>query len=151
GKSGSNELHGTLFEFIRNEDLNARNYFSPTGPKPEYRRNQYGLTTGGPIQKNKTFFFADWQGTRLRTSVPRTSTIPTAAQRQGTFSNAIYDPATPDRQQFPGNIIPVSRIDPVAQQILTHYPAPTTSGTANNFVRQGVEPDSQEQVDGRVD
>jgi len=63
GKSGSNELHGTLFEFFRNEDLNARNYFAPAGRKPEFRRNQYGFTLGGPIRRNRTFFFADWQGT----------------------------------------------------------------------------------------
>ena len=64
GKSGSNQFHGTLFEFFRNEDLNARNYFAQPGPRPEFRRNQYGLTLGGPIRKNKTFFFADWQGTQ---------------------------------------------------------------------------------------
>src|SRR5271154_2528281 len=58
GKSGGNDFHGTLFEFLRNEDLNARNYFAPAGPKPEFRRNQYGFTVGGPIWKNKTFFFA---------------------------------------------------------------------------------------------
>ena len=80
---GSNDFHGTLFEFIRNEDLNARNYFAQPGPKPEFRRNQYGLTVGGPIRKNKTFFFADWQGTRLLTGVTRFSTVPTLAQRGG--------------------------------------------------------------------
>ena len=85
GKSGGNEFHGTLFEFFRNEDLNARNYFAPAGPKPEFRRNQYGFAVGGPIQKNKTFFFADWQGTRLHTGITRISTVPTLAQRQGIF------------------------------------------------------------------
>src|SRR5690348_11696988 len=79
GKSGSNDLHGTLFEFIRNEDLNARNYFAPAGAKPEFRRNQYGLALGGPAQKNKTFFFVDWQGTRLRTGITRSSTVPLPA------------------------------------------------------------------------
>ena len=64
-KSGSNDFHGTVFEFFRNEALNARNYFAPPGPKPEFRRNQYGFTLGGPIQKNKTFFFVDYQGTNL--------------------------------------------------------------------------------------
>ncbi len=76
-KSGSNELHGTLFEFFRNEDLNARNRFAQPGRNPEFRRNQYGFTLGGPIQKNRTFFFVDWQGTRLRTGVTRFSTVPT--------------------------------------------------------------------------
>lgn len=99
-KSGTNSLHGTLFEFFRNEDLNGRNYFAAAGSKPEFRRNQYGLAVGGPIQKNKTFFFVDWQGTRLRTGIPRISTVPTAAQRDGIFSNAIYDPATPGEHNF---------------------------------------------------
>jgi hypothetical protein len=151
GKSGSNALHGTLFEFIRHEDLNARNYFAQPGPKPEFRRNQYGFTLGGPIRKNKTFFFADWQGTRLLTGLTRFSTVPTGAQRGGVFSTAINDPATSARTPFANNTIPVSRFDPVASQVLQHYPAPNLPGTANNFVRTAVEPDSQDQFDGRVD
>jgi hypothetical protein len=63
-KSGSNELHGALFEFFRNERRNARNLFATTGPKPRFRRNQYGFVLGGPVQRNRTFFFVDWQGTR---------------------------------------------------------------------------------------
>ena len=92
GKSGSNQFHGSAFEFFRNEALNARNLFAPTGPKPEFRRNQYGLTLGGPIQSNKLFFFADWQGTRLRTGITRLSVVPTLAQRQGIFTQTIFDP-----------------------------------------------------------
>ncbi|MES1258446.1 MAG: TonB-dependent receptor, partial [Acidobacteriota bacterium] len=150
GKSGSNQLHGTLFEFFRNEDLNARNYFAPAGAKPEFRRNQYGLTLGGPIRKNKTFFFADWQGTRLRTGITRQSVVPTVAQRAGIFTSAVYDPATSPRTAFPNNTIPVSRFDPVATQVLQHYPQPNASG-ANNYVRTAVEPDNQDQFEGRVD
>jgi hypothetical protein len=151
GKSGGNAYHGTLFEFIRNEDLNARNYFAQPGRAPEFRRNQYGLTLGGPIQKNKTFFFVDWQGTRLLTGLTRFSTVPTLAQRQGVFSAAIYDPATADRQPFVNNTIPASRFDTAAQQVLQHYPVPNLPGAANNYVRTGVEPDSQDQFDTRVD
>ena len=150
GKSGGNQFHGTLFEFIRNEDLNARNYFAPPGPKPEFRRNQYGLTVGGPIRRNKTFFFADWQGTRLRTGTTRQSVVPTLAQRGGVFTTAIYDPATASRLPFPNNTIPLSRFDPIAAQVLQHYPLPNAPG-ANNFTRTAVEPDSQDQFDGRVD
>ncbi len=150
-KSGSNTLHGTLFEFLRNEDLNGRNYFAAAGSKPEFRRNQYGLTLGGPIQKDKTFFFIDWQGTRLRTGIPRLSTVPTVAQRNGIFSGAIYDPATPARLPIPGNRIPVNRIDPIAAQVLALYPLPNQQGTANNYIRTDVEPDSQDQFDTRVD
>src|SRR5215475_4637193 len=113
GKSGSNQFHGSLFEFFRNEDLNARNLFAQPGPKPEFRRNQYGLTLGGPIQKNKIFFFADWQGTRLRTGITRFSVVPTLAQRQGVFTQAIYDPATPTRTPFQNNTIPTQRFDPI--------------------------------------
>jgi len=79
GKSGGNQFHGTLFEFFRNEDLNARNYFAQPGRRPEFRRNQYGLMVGGPIRRNRTFFFADWQGTRLRTGITRQSVVPTVA------------------------------------------------------------------------
>ena len=150
-KSGSNVLHGTLFEFFRNEALNGRNYFAAAGSKPEFRRNQYGLALGGPIQKDKTFFFLDWQGTRLRTGIPRLSTVPTVAQRNGIFAGAIYDPATSARLPFPGNRIPVSRIDPIAAQVLARYPLPNLPGTANNYIRTGVEPDSQDQFDTRVD
>jgi hypothetical protein len=151
GKSGTNDFHGDFFEFLRNEALNARNYFAGSGAKPEFRRNQYGLTSGGPIQKNRTFFFVDWQGTRLLTGLTRFSTVPTAAQRQGIFSSAIYDPSTSPRQLFPNNTIPVSRFDPTAVQVLQHYPVPNLSGTANNYVRTAVEPDNQDQFDTRLD
>ena len=133
-KSGSNELHSTLFEFFRNEDLNARNRFAQPGGNPEFRRNQYGFTLGGPIQKNRTFFFADWQGTRLRTGVTRFSTVPTDAQRKTLLDQ-----------------IPASRRDPLGLEVLEHYPLPNLPGAANNFVRTAVEPDDQDQFDVRVD
>jgi hypothetical protein len=151
GKSGSNDLHGTVYEFIRNEDLNARNFFAQPGPKPEFRRNQYGFTLGGPIRKNKTFFFGDWQGTRLRTGLNRFSTVPTLAQRGGVFTAAIYDPSTSPRTPFANNTIPASRFDSIGAQVLQHYPVPNLPGTANNFVRTAVEPDNQDQFDARID
>src|SRR3984893_2995576 len=150
GKSGGNDFHGTLFEFVRNEALNARNYFAQPGPKPEFRRNQYGLTFGGPIQSNKTSFFVDWQGTRLLTGITRQSVVPTVAQRNGVLTAAIYDPASSPRAPFLNNTIPSMRFDPLALQVLQHYPFPNATG-ANNYVRTGVEPDSQDQFDGRVD
>ena len=150
GKSGSNQFHGTLFEFFRNEALNARNLFAQPGPTPLFRRNQYGLTAGGPIQPNKTFFFADWQGTRLRTGITRFSAVPTPAQRQGVFTQAIFDPATAPRTQFANNTIPANRLDPIGTQVLQHYPLPNVAG-ANNFVRTATEPDNQDQADFRVD
>ena len=93
-KSGTNDLHGSLFEYFRNEALNARNLFAAPGPKPLFRRNLFGATLGGPVRHNRTFFFADWQGSRLATGVTRLGAVPTAAQRQGVFSTAIIDPAT---------------------------------------------------------
>src|SRR5258706_3232174 len=118
GKSGSNEVHGSAFEFFRNEALNARNLFAQPGPKPQFRRNQYGLTLGGPIQKNNTFFFADWQGTRLRAGITRFSVVPTVAQRSGVFTQAIFDPAT--HTQFASNTIPSTRVTATSAQILAH-------------------------------
>jgi hypothetical protein len=150
GKSGSNDFHGTLFEFFRNERLNARNYFAQPGRRPEFRRNQYGFTAGGPVRKNRTFFFADWQGTRLRTGITRQSVVPTSAERSGVFTAPIFDPATSPRTPFPDNAIPSSLFDPLAVQVVQHYPMPNASG-ANNFVRTGVEPDRQDQFDGRLD
>jgi hypothetical protein len=150
-RSGSNDFHGTLFEFLRNEDLNGTNYFAAVGSNPEFRRNQYGFVFGGPIQKNRTFFFVDWQGTRLRTGIPRISTVPTLAQRSGAFSTPIYDPSTPARLPFANNRIPSDRIDPIAALVLARYPAPNLRGTANNYIRTGVEPDNQDQFDTRLD
>jgi hypothetical protein len=150
GKSGSNEVHGSLFEFFRNEALNARNLFAQPGPKPEFRRNQYGATIGGPIQTNKTFFFADWQGTRLLTGITRFSVVPTLAQRQGTFTQAIFDPTTSPRTPFPNNTIPAAQFDKIGAQVLQQYPLPNVSG-ANNYVRTANEPDNQDQADFRLD
>ncbi len=150
GKSGSNQLHGSLFEFFRNEALNARNLFAQPGPKPLFRRNQFGMTLGGPVQKNKTFFFLDWQGTRIRTGITRFSVVPTLAQRQGIFPGPIYDSANSPRIPFAGNALPANRIDPIARQILQKYPLPNNSD-ANNFVRTATEPDDQDQADIRLD
>ena len=112
-KSGSNDFHGTAFWFNRNEKLDARNFFDP-GEKPPFKRNQFGGAIGGPIVRNKTFFFADYEGTLIRESATFNDTIPTQAQLAGDFSGVsqtIYDPDTFDestklRQPFPGNVIP---------------------------------------------
>lgn len=148
-RSGGNDLHGTLFEFVRNEVLNARNLFAPAGDKPRFRRNQYGFVLGGPVRRNRTFFFTDWQGTRQQTGVVRVSTVPTLAQRSGVFASLIRDPGT--RTPFPGNVIPESKIDPVAKGLLTRYPAPASAGESNNFQRVGNEQIRQDQFDARID
>ncbi len=166
-RAGGNAVHGTLFEFLRHEALNARNYFASTIPdKPRFRRSQFGGVVGGPVRRNRTFFFADYQGQRQ--SIGRTviSTVPTALQRQGVFTEAvggqvpaIYDPATTvagpggvaTRTPFPGNTIPLDRLDPVARALLQRYPAPTAAGTANNYQRVDDERVDQDQVSVRLD
>lgn len=168
-KSGTNDFHGSVFEFFRNEALNARNLFAPATAanlkKPVFRRNQFGFVFGGPILRDKSFFFGDYQGTRQVIARVRTSTVPTVLQRQGIFTESvggvaqrIYDPATTrqagngfTRDQFPNNTIPLDRFDPVARALLERYPLPTRSGTANNFTRIGNESDDQNQFDVRGD
>jgi hypothetical protein len=163
-KSGSNTFHGTVFQFFRNEALNARNLFAPTGSKPRFRRNQYGFVLGGPIQKDRTFFFTDYQGSRLQVGTPRTSTVPTSNQRLGMFTQNVFDPATTTvvngiyaRAPFPANTIPSTRWDPAAAALIARYPKPnvfTASGaeaTANNYSRVANEDTTQEQFGIRVD
>jgi len=149
-KAGTNQWRGTLFEFFRNEKLNARNLFASGGGKPQFRRNQYGFVAGGPIQRNRTFVFGDWQGTQLTTGAVQTSTVPTLAQRRGVFSNSIFDPAA-ERVAFPGNAIPASRFDRAALALLERYPLPTSGAAANNYRRLGTESTVANQFDGRLD
>jgi hypothetical protein len=161
-KSGGNGFDGTVFGFFRNENLNARNFFQRTNPtKPEYRRSQYGGLVGGPVARDRTFFFADFQGQRQQIGRTVTSTVPTLLQRQGIFTEAIagrvpiiYDPATTvgsSRSPFPNNTIPRSAMDPVALALLERYPMPTASGTANNYSRTANEINDQDQGGVRLD
>lgn len=148
-KSGANGAHGTAFEFLRNEALNARNYFAGPGAQPRFRRNQYGFALGGPVVRNKTFFFGAWQGTRLSTGVVRFSTVPAAAQRNGVFTSQVSDPVT--HEQFADGRIPESRWDPAGRAVLARYPLPSFPGLANNYRRVGNEDQRQDQASGRVD
>jgi len=160
-KSGTNALHGTLFEFFRNEAINARNLFATAaaGAKPLFRRNQYGFVLGGPLRRNRTFFFVDWQGTRLANGVVRTSNVPLAAQRTGVFTQPLFDPLTTRqtpsgyvRDAFPNNTIPLSRMDAAARSVADRYPAPNIAGTiANNYRRTGTDRTAQDQFDIRLD
>jgi hypothetical protein len=164
-QAGTNQLRGTLFEFFRNEALNARNLFAAPGPNPRFRRNQFGGVIGGPVRRDRTFFFADFQGQRQEIARTVISTVPTLLQRQGIFTEpiggripVIYDPATTtstsapaSRSPFPGNTIPIERMDPVARTLLDRYPLPTNAGTANNFQRSGNETVDQNQADVRID
>jgi hypothetical protein len=161
-KSGTNVWHGVGFDFLRHEALHARNYFQASNPtKPEYRRNQFGGTVGGPLAVDRTFVFADYQGQRQSIARTVTSTVPTLLQRQGIFTEAIggrvpilYDPATTaglTRAPFPGSAIPATRMDPVARALLQRYPLPTSPGVANNYSRTDSEIDNQDQWDVRID
>lgn len=159
-RTGSNAIHGSIFEFFRNEALNARNYFaSATARKPAFRRNLYGATLGAPILRDRLFFFGDYQGVKQLIGVTRISTIPTLAERAGNFAGVsnIYDPNTTTsvggayvRTQFPGNAIN-RPLDPVATALLARFPTPTSSGAANNYTRTANDADHQNQFDVRVD
>ena len=144
-KSGSNSLHGSAYNFLQNDKLNANRWENNANgvSRGPFKQNQFGATLGGPLIKNRTFWFADYQETQIRSlggSVPglgtsSTFTIPTAAMKLGDFSNAgspIYDPATQiagpggalTRSPFPGNRIPSNRFDPAAQKIMALFPEP---------------------------
>lgn len=133
-RSGTNDLHGSVFEYLRNSVLDARNFFARE--KPPLRLNQFGFALGGPIIRNRTHFFSSWERTQQVSSVTPLLTVPTLAQREGDFSGlrTIYDPLTTQgtsRQAFPGNRIPASRFDPVSQAALRYWPLPNRTGSAN--------------------
>jgi hypothetical protein len=132
-KSGTNQLHGSAFEYHTNEKLRTQNYFAPPGtPKGKWRYNQYGGTFGGPIVHNRLFYFASYEGTRDQQNLTRTVSVPTAAVRAGDLrasSTPIYSPFTGNasgagRTPFENNIIPASMIDPTAQKLLALLPLP---------------------------
>jgi hypothetical protein len=136
-RSGTNQFTGTLFESLRNDALDARNFFAQV--KPDISLHQFGGTLGGPIHRGKTFFFTTWERTRQLVSDPIISTVPTPANRNGDFSDlrnaagdpiVIYDPLT--RQAFPGNVIPKERLDPVALAAMQYFPLPNRPGTSTN-------------------
>lgn len=134
-RSGTNELHGSVWEFLRNDKLNARNFFTPTVPL--LRQNQFGASAGFPILRNRLFGFASYQGLRIRGSGLATSTPLSASERQGVFAQTITDPLT--RQPFPNNTIPQSRLSPIAQGILEYVPVAPQSG-GGNLITTGSRP-----------
>jgi hypothetical protein len=176
-KSGGNQFHGAAFEFIRNEATDALNYFAGGSSKTPFRRNQFGGAVGGPILKNKLFFFADYQGTLLKTSSPSFATAPTAKMLTGDFSelyvpgqldNAgntfgqIYDPATRvfdssgkviSATPFPGNIIPQTRWDAAAKNMNAAdiFGVANLPGLGNNLYYLNNNNQAAQQADGRLD
>jgi outer membrane receptor protein involved in Fe transport len=156
-RSGTNSIHGSVYEFNKVSRLGAKNFFATTKPVTTY--NYYGFTVGGPIRKNKTFFFGDFLGVRDRRGDSNLKTIPSTAYRAGDFTSApstIYDPATgsPDgtgRTPFPGNIIPTNRISPLAQKLLALVPPPTRPGNGVNFEKGTVRQKDTDSFDVKVD
>lgn len=147
-KSGTNQIHGSVYEFFRNEALDAKNYFATS--KTPFRRNQYGASIGGPILKDRTFFFGDFEIGRIRETRPATSTLPTDAMRGGQFASAIRDPFngfTP----FPGNQIPVSRFDPIAVKVASFLPSPQRATATNNYVFTAPQYSDPRRWDARID
>ena len=149
-KSGTNAIHGTIYDFYRNDRFDSNTFFAKRAgaQKPTNDQNQFGANVGGPLWKDKAFFFVDYEGTRITKGVTRLTRVPTMAERQGVFSGTVRDPLT--GQPFPGNRIPANRIDPVAAAIFSLLPEPNQSGT-NNFFRQPEVIDDGDRVMGRVD
>ena len=155
-RSGGNQVHGSAFEFFRNADLNARQFFD--GAKPPFQQNQFGAAVGGPIIHNKTFFFADYQGLRVHESSTSVVTEPTAAMRAGNFGGVanIYDPttynaATKTRTQYAGNVILPSELNPIAENLLAILPLPNLPGIKNNLRLNDLAVQTQDQYDVRID
>jgi hypothetical protein len=160
-KSGTNQFRGTAYEYIRNDIFDSRdmfNYVDRTGDgkadPPALRQNQFGATFGGPLRRNKTFFFTSWEGRRERYQQSDMATVPTADERSGVFAlslAAIVDPLT--RQPFAGNRIPSSRFDAAAVKVLPLWPQPnfTGSGSRNNYIRNPPWRVDRDNWDTRVD
>ena len=152
--SGSNDFHGSAFEFHRNAALDARNFFAPASePKPKYIRNQFGGALGGPISHNRTFFFADYEGTRSREGITRITNVPTALERAGNFSQSLFGvPTNPfTGMPFDNGIIPDFFINPVGRAIAALYPLPNRNVPFQNFVSSPVQRDDNDSFDVRVD
>lgn len=152
-KAGTNNFHGDVYEFLRNDMFDAKNFFAGA-KKPELRRNQFGGTLGGPIYRNKLLFFASYEGTRLITGVTQTGIVPTAAQASGDLSSLsasgiqLVNPYT--GAPVPGNII--TPISPIARQMLTKYvPGPNVTATGYNYISNDPMQVNVNQYFGRVD
>ena len=162
-RSGTNAFHGTLFHFLRNVHLDANNYFNSGRVKPPFQQNQFGGALGGPVYlpklyngRNRTFWFANYQGTRIRKGLTRLFTVPTSAMRGGDFSGlaTVYDPASTSgntRQPFAGNRVPGTQFDPIMQRYLPLYPLPNRAGLANNYILNPKYTDNNDQGDVKLD
>jgi len=157
-RSGANTFRGSLFEFLRDDALDSPNYFRPAGePVPPLRQNQFGGTLGGPIVRNRTFFFASFERLRMERSLTRAFSVPSMAERAGNFAGfaPICDPLTIPTTgvctPFADNRIPDGRIDPIARELLAHVPPPTTGGSLQNLTAVEAQDRDLDQFSLRVD
>lgn len=163
-KSGTNQLHGVLYEFLRNSALDAKNFFdAPDKPIPPFKLNQFGFNLGGPVVvpglfrgKDRLFFFADYEGKRVRNAQTYLSTVPVAPFRRGDFSallprTVILDPRAAPRVPFPDNVVPASLIDPTSARMAALYPEPNLPGQVNNFLYNPVQTNRVDQTNARID
>ncbi len=151
-RSGTNSFHGTAYEFLRNTDLNAVGFtFSPAiFQKPTLQRNQFGVTIGGPIIKNKLFFFADYEGFRQLQRYLNTDTIPTANDRLGVLATTVVNPLT--GTVYPANIqIPITQLNPFAAKVLSQLPAAQSASRANDYVALLLVRDYSDKYDAKLD
>jgi hypothetical protein len=151
-KSGTNQFHGTAYEFGRSDRFDAAEFFAKQ--RPVLKQNQFGGSVGGPIRTDKTFFFVDYEGFRNRQGVANLITVPTAKMRAGDFSELpvqIFDPTVSARPAFSGNVIPANRIDPIAARLVALYPLPNLPGLANNYASTTMRTQNMDTTDFRVD
>jgi hypothetical protein len=162
-KSGGNSFQGAVYGFLRNDKFDANNFFANRAgqDKPPFRQHQFGGAVGGPILRNRTFFFTDYDGFRQDLGRVFVTTVPTEKMRRGDFTEVgtIYDPLTTvaqpggtfTRQPFPGNVIPQDRWDPVTAKLMNAYPLPTSTALANNLVTTPTRTQDWNQFDVRID
>jgi carboxypeptidase family protein len=158
-RAGANVFRGSVFEFLRHDKFDARNYFDPRDqPAPPLRQNQFGGALGGPFVRDRSFFFLSYEGQRARRSLTKTFSVPTQATRSGDFSgfDQICDPAimnlsTDGCTPFAGNRIPADRIDPLATAFLQQVPQPTSGATLQNLTAVGKQIKDVDQISLRVD
>ena len=163
-KSGTNQLHGAAYEFVRNSAFDAKNFFDSAAlPIPPFKLNQFGFNLAGPVilphvlnGKDKLFFFFDYEGKRVRQAQTFLSSVPIDPYRKGDFSSllpktVINDPRSTPRLPLPNNILPASAIDPTSAKMVALYPAPNLPGTINNFLYNPVQTSQVDQYDVRID
>ena len=147
-QTGTNSLHGSAYEFLRNSVFDARNFFAPPHQATPFQENQFGAALGGPVVKNRTFFFLNYDGQRIRNSVTEQFSVPTAAQRGGAFAGAITNPN--GGAPFPGNTINVP-LDAAAVALLAKVPLPNLPGSSNNLLEIDKQRNDNNQYNARLD